>query len=1197
MTQPSRTRAAVVALLLAAGPAGLAQPPDQQAALLLTTARKAYADANPQAAADKFNEFLQKFGGHKDAPAARYGLGLALLDLPNPDRPKAIEALGPPANDPNFPDRPAALYYLAAAHHGQGLKELAEAAAKPNEADGRRKAAEQRFNDAARFFAQSREQFEKKGDADGAARSRADQADAELRANKPKDARATAEPFAKDPALAKSPSRPLGLYRHGLACFQLNDLAAAGRSLGLLAPWDQPFGPHARYLLGRVHAEQGERAEAAAAFDAVVAEYTKQKQAAQEALKQPDRFKADPWEKARLEALVKSPPPDHVAGSAFHAASLGYEAGRFGDALARFQAFPKDYPQSPLKDDAALRAGLCQVQLKQYDEAAKTLQPLTNNPRLADQALLWLGKSQAGQALTADPNNPNARKDAFNRAVQSLRAAADKANAQAAADPTARTRRADILLDLGDTLAAAGQAPEAVNVYQSIWNEKLLPARNDEVLQRLVAALHLAGDLAGSDARISEFRQQFPQSPLTPAVLFRGAENAYARAAKLAKDNKPEAKAAFADAGKKYEEVVGKFPEFERASRARFGLALCLVAAGEYEKAVTVLEAVPAPERVGDLAGVAVVLADCHIRTAPAKAEDALQDNVLREKLGAAAGLLDGFVSANPKDPGAADALVKFGVCQRRLAQQFPPGNERNDLLSKARAAVERVPREYGQSPVVGAAALERAKVMALQGDKGGAAGQLAEFRKDPLGKSPVAPLAYIALATHLREQNQAQPAADVMKEARDKFSEALKADPERKEWGPLLRYHQGLALLAAGKPAEARPAFERVVEEAKDQPVAVEAALRACQCQADDARKKLAEAEKGKADDKVKAAKAELREAAKAAGQRADGFKEKHPQAEARARLLYDAAWALRAAGDDPAPAYAKLIAEFPDRSLAVDARLELAEHLADKGKPDEAVKLLKEALDAEPADGQPSPDTADRLRLRLGAALFAAKDVPAAKAQFETVAGNAKSPHRAAALYRLAECLIADKKWDEAAKKLAVFRDDGAFHNVPGVSDRAMLRLGTVLAELKQWDPARQAFEAVPGRYGDGNPWAPDARYGAGWTLQNQGRYDEAVNAYGWVTQRVTDDRAGRAQLGIGLCRAAQKRWADAGQAFAAVYYGYDLPELKYAALVEHARALLDEKKPAEAAKLLEKVAKDAPADSPWAKAVKELAAKAKP
>ena len=71
--------------------------------------------------------------------------------------------------------------------------------------------------------------------------------------------------------------------------------------------------------------------------------------------------------------------------------------------------------------------------------------------------------------------------------------------------------------------------------------------------------------------------------------------------------------------------------------------------------------------------------------------------------------------------------------------------------------------REFAASPLVGAAALERAKVMVLQGDKGGAINALAAFKNDPLAKSPVAPLAYITLATLQREQNQAVPAAATM--------------------------------------------------------------------------------------------------------------------------------------------------------------------------------------------------------------------------------------------------------------------------------------------------------------------------------------------------------------------------------------------------------------------------------------------------
>ena len=109
---------------------------------------------------------------------------------------------------------------------------------------------------------------------------------------------------------------------------------------------------------------------------------------------------------------------------------------------------------------------------------------------------------------------------------------------------------------------------------------------------------------------------------------------------------------------------------------------------------------------------------------------------------------------------------------------------------------------------------------------------------------------------------------------------------------------------------------------------------------------------------------------------------------------------------------------------------------------------------------------------------------------------------------------------------------------------------------------------------RYGNNNAWAVDARYGIGWRSRTRASFDEAVNAYSQVTQATQDDRAGRARLQIGVCRAEQKKWADAGKAFQAVYFGYDIPELKFAAMLEHARVLVEEKKPDEAVKLLEKV-----------------------
>ncbi len=139
-----------------------------------------------------------------------------------------------------------------------------------------------------------------------------------LRTGKVKEAQTAAGAFLQDKMLARSRYHGLGVYYHGFAAFLLKDYLVAGRSLSQLTPFTDPmYGTHARYLLGRVHHHDGERQEAGNQYEAVLAEYGKQKAGAIEALKQPDRFKNDPQEKARLEQLARGAPPDHVARSMF----------------------------------------------------------------------------------------------------------------------------------------------------------------------------------------------------------------------------------------------------------------------------------------------------------------------------------------------------------------------------------------------------------------------------------------------------------------------------------------------------------------------------------------------------------------------------------------------------------------------------------------------------------------------------------------------------------------------------------------------------------------------------------------------------------------------------------------------------------------------------------------------------------------
>ena len=310
--------AALIFVSLVTGLASGQPKGTQEADALLNTARKAYADANYPFAVEKFREFLTKFGSHKDANAARYGLGLALLDLPKPDYKKALDAFSPAFHDPTFADRALAYYHAGAARRGLGLLELAEAAIKPNERSQREQAANKQFAEAHRLFGEASKAFENKKDVVWDARVRCDSAEMELRLGKTKEARTTAEPFVKDARFAKSQYRPLGLYYHGFACFLLNDIPAAGKSLNQLSPFDQPFGPHARYLMGRIHSTQDEKAEAAAAFDAVTGRLRSEEEGrALRRSSNPISSRHDPWEKARLEALAKGPPPDYVAGAAF----------------------------------------------------------------------------------------------------------------------------------------------------------------------------------------------------------------------------------------------------------------------------------------------------------------------------------------------------------------------------------------------------------------------------------------------------------------------------------------------------------------------------------------------------------------------------------------------------------------------------------------------------------------------------------------------------------------------------------------------------------------------------------------------------------------------------------------------------------------------------------------------------------------
>ena len=103
--------------------------------------------------------------------------------------------------------------------------------------------------------------------------------------------------------------------------------------------------------------------------------------------------------------------------------------------------------------------------------------------------------------------------------------------------------------------------------------------------------------------------------------------------------------------------------------------------------------------------------------------------------------------------------------------------------------------------------------------------------------------------------------------------------------------------------------------------------------------------------------------------------------------------------------------------------------------------------------------------------------------------------------------------------------------------------------------------------------------------------GAWRQAVNAYNVVTAAVVTEMGARAQLNIGLCRLAQKRYAEASTALLVVPFTYDYPELTAVALLEAARALAEDKQREKAVQLLQRLLRDHPDGDPAEAARKRL------
>ncbi|MCY3023715.1 MAG: tetratricopeptide repeat protein, partial [Planctomycetota bacterium] len=703
----------------------------------------------------------------------------------------------------------------------------------------------------------------------------------------------------------------------------------------------------------------------------------------------------------------------------------------------------------------------------------------------------------------------------------------------------------------------------------------------------------------------------------------------------------------------RYQRLLTKYPEFTYANLARYGLATAQYQRGLYADAIQTLSMILDADRSGDLAPVNYLLADCNIRLFPPETVDAMQAAQMIERAEQAAKLLEKYIAAQPKGPQAPDALLKLGYCCQRMGMLLADPAEKQKTLTQARQVYERLFQEFGTSPAMPPAVMERARCMALMGDPNGAINELNRFNADPLRQSPVAPLAITRLASLLRAQNRAPEAVNFMAQWRQQEG-ALQNDPERSQWIPLLQYEHALAVKESGKLPEARAIFEATAKQFAARPEAADALWRAGQCRREELLATLAAAravplKPGVRPDEIAAATKSIEDGLAVLRQTAEYFKTEAAKlkpaggagasparapaaSEACLRMLYEAAWCCRALADaeievarqklqrqgmdkvlanlkktnqpvtvlnppevaaaavPPQPSekgareqYTALIALTSRSPLGSRVRLELAEMDAGRGQNDSALELLAAAL-----EDNPPAELAERLHLRIATCLLAKNDTKGALAQAQAVTKNAASPLAGEARLLTGEVFIQSKDWPNAIAQLVPFRDQDPWRNMPGLAERGLLRLGYACSQVQRWDESRQAMDILIQRFPQ-SPWIYEARYGIGWAWQNVNQHENACNAYLEVTRGTASEVAARAQLQMGLCRLAQKRFPEAAKELLAVHYTYDYPEHSAAALCEAGQAHLEQKQPAEAARLWQSVIKDF-AGSKWAETAKQ-------
>lgn len=477
----------------------------------------------------------------------------------------------------------------------------------------------------------------------------------------------------------------------------------------------------------------------------------------------------------------------------------------------------------------------------------------------------------------------------------------------------------------------------------------------------------------------------------------------------------------------------------------------------------------------------------------------------------AARRLLGEYAAFGDDQPGADDAVLKLGLA---LARQ--------DQHAEAVRAFDRLLASFPSSPHRLQAQFERGQSLAALGRPDEAAEAFTRVLEEGGEGSRFAPHAHQHLGAIESSRGHRGSAVDHFARAA-----ALGAGTDL-EADAL--FEQARSLAADGRHPEADAAFRTLLERFPGHRSTAEAR----------ARLAISISRQDKPEDALAAIIA----AERSAGSLAPALRDS---------LAYEKAWCLRALGrPDEAATVCRELMERADPELKAYAAADLAQIESDAGRHAQAADILRGVLAA-----KPPPDVERRAAYLLGVCAFRTEKFDEASAMMDRFLASPGAPDAKDPLSTSASLVAGESCLKLGRHKLAADHLRRAADGHPDDPTRptALLRLGEAQAVLQLWAESEATFARYLREFADSELWF-QAKFGAAWAMENQGRLDDAIAAYREVTARHNGPTAARAQFQIGECLYARKEYEPAARELLKVDILYDYPEWSAAALFEAGR-----------------------------------------